>query len=275
MTETTEHEQSSSNTLQEETDCKTVDKETVDVEEAENNKNYNTASVFYDKNEDICHIQTEAAAKSMVGAAVCNEESNTSIPDIAPALNSILETDCGEGISGGTGNRESLAECQSPASILARMCHDAFKFLTRADELKSTVNTSNSRLNDHREVLSNKIAECSRSIEHLYRAQAIEYESLCQETDKIRNMETAADACAKYAQAATEINSDEDVDKTLLKDFAEAICDFLEKERVVCLKMVRMWTNVQADLRIVSKYKVEKVIICIPYPYFSFFNKIN
>lgn len=275
MTETTEHEHSSLNTLQEETDCKTVDKEIVDVEEAENDKNYNTASVFYDKNEDICHIQTEAAAKSMVGAAVSNEESNTSIPDISLALNSILETDCGEGISGGTGNRASLAECQSATSILERMCHDVFKFLSRADELKSTVNTSTSRLNEHREVLSKKITGDSRNTVSLYYTQALEYKSFCQETDKIRNMETAADTCAKYSQAATEMNSDEDVDKTLLKEFAEAICDFLEKEREVCLKMVKMWTNVQADLIIVSKYKVEKVIICIPYPYFSFFNKIN
>lgn len=272
MAETIEYELSALNTLQEETDFKTVDKETVGVEEAENDINSSTALIAYDKNEDKFNIQKGtimADANSMDGAAVSNEV-NTSIPDTAPTLKSTSGTDSREEISGDTGHLTSLAEFRSAASILGKMCEDASKFLTRTRDLRSTVNTSTSRLIRHMEVFPMKVTEFGRGGTDFYDALATDYASFLRdnfgngENDKMLNMETAVNICIEYAESATKIKV-EDVDKTTIKDFAKAICDFLEKERNVCLELRTLWYKVHRDLVNVSKYKVDKKIICTPF----------
>lgn len=169
MAGTTKREPSDLNVFQKETDSKTIQKETVNVE-SENDINSGSSPIACGKDESGSNIQAEdimAAANSMESGSVSTGEVKTSNPDFGGALNRTLKINCGEGTSSGIHRRTSRIESLFTASIVVKMCEDARKYPARALELIENVNSTCSKLQGHMKVFEKKVIQASKfSTEH-------------------------------------------------------------------------------------------------------------
>lgn len=269
MAGTTERELSDWNVFQKETDSKTIQKETVNVE-SENDINSSSSPIACGKDKSVSNIQAEyimAAANSMESSSVSTGEVKTSNSDFGGALNRTLRRNFNrEGTSSGIHRRTSLTESLFTASIVEKMCEDARKYPARALELIAKVNSTCSKLQGHMKVFEKKVIQASKfSTEHgrrvkiLYDYMACEYKSLLtnlegRDTEIMLGVMVAATHCRNCAElvARTPYYDEE------LTRLAKLIRIYLEKERDVLLNMKRVWIAVQTDLQNVSKHKVGK-----------------
>lgn len=287
MAESTEREQKDLNTFQEETDSKTIEKETVNVEDAEDNANSSTASIAQDIDEDIAIIQAEAimaVANSLEKAAINSGGEKPCNLDIAAALNNTLETSSGEGTSSGISHRDSRTECQLAAAIAENTSRDARLVAAMGKDLIENITSTIQILQSQIRTFSDKAVEAAeRKNERGYRMadfyhnMTSKYESTVEALERkaksvevaLERVEEAAKECQKYADLAEEI-TDETLDKSRRIKFAAcwwtnkgraAIVVSLKKEHSALLMMRRMWHNVRNDMECVSEYTL-LIYIC-------------
>lgn len=279
MAESTELEPKDLNTFHEETDSKNIEKETLKVEESENNSDSSTTSIARDIDEDIANIQAVAimaVANSLENAADCSGDEKPCNLDIAAALNVSAETSGGEGTSSGGSNRDSRTECQLAADIAENTSRDAHLVVAMGQDLIENIISTAEVLQSHIQAFSAKAVEATESgnergyrMADFYHNMASKYESTVAALErKARNIEVAlgrveeaAKECQKYAELAEEI-VDETLDQSKRIKFSAcwwtnkgraAIVVTLKKEHSALLMMRRMWNNVRDDMECVSE----------------------
>lgn len=296
MAESNEREQKDLNTFHGETDSKTIEKETVNVEDTEKDSNSSTTSIAQDIDEDIANIQAVAiiaVAKSLENVAVSSSEEKPCNLDIAAALNNASETSGGEGSSSDISHRDSRNECQLAADIAENMSRDARLVVAMGQDLIESITSTVQILQSHIRAFSEKAVEATeRGDERGYRMadfyhnMSSKYESTVAALERkarsievaLERVEEAAKECQKYAHLAEEV-TDETLDKSKQIKFAAcwwtnkgraAIIVTLKKEHSALLMMRRMWNNVRNDMECVSEHSL--LLICKFYSKYIFLN---